>query len=143
MLEKPEETESFSSVREFAPTAFIASNIGGAQLIEPIGDRALSLLTESIRADAVIVHLNPLQELMQPEGDRNFKGVLQGIKHLVESVELPVIVKETGAGITENVAEQLLATGVRVIDVAGAGGTSWAKVRSVGGAEGGREGGGE
>ncbi|HLR90832.1 MAG TPA: type 2 isopentenyl-diphosphate Delta-isomerase [Balneolaceae bacterium] len=131
MLEKPEEMESFSIVREFAPTAFIASNIGGAQLIDPIGDRALSLLTESIRADAVIVHLNPLQELMQPEGDRNFKGVLQGIKHLVESVELPVIVKETGAGITANVAEQLLATGVRVIDVAGAGGTSWAKVENL------------
>lgn len=131
MLEKPEERESFSIVRDFAPNAFIASNIGGAQLIDPIGDRELALLTESIKADAVIVHLNPLQELMQPEGDRSFRGVLQGIKHLVESAELPVIVKETGAGITAKVAEKLLSAGVHSIDVAGAGGTSWAKVENL------------
>lgn len=131
MLERTQERESFAIVREFAPGAFIASNIGGAQLIKPMGDREIEMLTKTIRADAVIVHLNPLQELMQPEGDRNFKGVLQGVKELVQSVNLPVIVKETGAGITAEVAETLLEAGVKTIDVAGAGGTSWAKVENL------------
>jgi isopentenyl-diphosphate delta-isomerase len=87
-------------------------------------------MIESIEADAIIVHLNPLQELMQPEGDRNFKGVLAGINHLVKSVSIPVIVKETGAGISQHVAKRLLNVGVSAIDVAGAGGTSWAKVEN-------------
>src|SRR5690625_8005775 len=110
MLEKPEEMESFSIVREFAPTAFIASNIGGAQLIDRIGDRALSLLTESIRADAGIVPLNSLQELMQPAGDRNCKRRLRGNTHLVESAEPPVTENETAAGSTATVADRRLAT---------------------------------
>lgn len=131
MLEKPEERESFAVVREFAPNAFIASNIGGAQLITPLRDEEISVLTETIKANAVIVHLNPLQELMQPEGDRNFKGVLQGIKQLVRDVDMPVIVKETGAGITADTADILLQAGVKSIDVAGAGGTSWAKVENL------------
>ncbi|MDZ7693426.1 MAG: alpha-hydroxy-acid oxidizing protein [Balneolaceae bacterium] len=79
MLENPKEIESFSIVRDKAPSAFIASNIGGAQLIGGLSSTNLDLLIDSIKADAVIVHLNPLQELMQPEGDRNFKGIEEGI----------------------------------------------------------------
>lgn len=130
MLENPETAETFSIVRERAPDAFIASNIGGAQLIGGLHKEKLNLLTESIRADAIIVHLNPLQELLQPEGDRNFKGIREGIRQLVRETKLPVIVKETGAGISGDVAEQLLDAGVKVIDIAGAGGTSWAKVEN-------------
>jgi isopentenyl-diphosphate delta-isomerase len=130
MLEDENLTETFSVVREKAPNAFICSNIGGAQLIEGLDNAKLNRLINSIKADAVIVHLNPLQELMQPEGDRDFKGILNGIEQLVRDVDLPVIVKETGAGISEHTARRLLNVGVDVIDVAGAGGTSWAKVEN-------------
>lgn len=130
MLENPEETKSFSVVRDKAPDAFIASNIGGAQLVGGLSVRDLNLLIDSIEADAVIVHLNPLQELMQPEGDRHFKGIEAGIRKLVRESPVPVIVKETGAGISGDVARRLLDAGVSVIDVAGAGGTSWSKVEN-------------
>lgn len=130
MLEDPEAVSSFSVVREKAPNAFIAANIGGAQLGGGLSQDNLGLLIESIEADAVIVHLNPLQELMQPEGDRKFKGIEDGINKLCGDCPVPVIVKETGAGISGDVAERLLQSGVKVIDVAGAGGTSWAKVEN-------------
>ena len=131
MLEDPEQIESFSVVRNHAPNAFIAANIGGAQLIGGLSREKLDLLIDSISADAVIVHLNPLQELMQPEGDHDFVGIEEGIKDLVKKCELPVIVKETGAGISTDVAKRLLQSGISVIDVAGAGGTSWAKVENL------------
>ncbi len=130
MLEDPESISSFSIVRERAPNAFIASNIGGAQLIGGLSKEKINLLISSIKANAVIVHLNPLQELIQPEGDRSFRGILNGIAQLVEDCNLPVMVKETGAGISAEVARRLLEAGVRVIDIAGAGGTSWAKVEN-------------
>ena len=130
MLENPEEIASFSIVREKAPTAFIAANIGGAQLIGNLAKDKIDRLIESIEADAVIVHLNPLQELMQPEGDRNFKGIEAGIAQLTDDSPVPVIVKETGAGISDEVAGRLLDAGASVIDLAGAGGTSWAKVEN-------------
>jgi isopentenyl-diphosphate delta-isomerase len=131
MLEDPCQKESFSVVRSHAPTAFIASNIGGAQLIGGLSDEKVQRMIDSIEADAVIVHLNPLQELMQPEGDRNFKGIEKGIEELVKKIDQPVIVKETGAGISKNVAKRLLNVGVSVIDVSGAGGTSWSKVENL------------
>lgn len=130
MLENSEAVSSFSIVRKKAPTAFIAANIGGAQLVGGLAKNELNLLVESIEADAIIVHLNPLQELMQPEGDRKFKGITEGISQLCTDSKVPVIVKETGAGISGSVAEKLLPKGVQVIDVAGAGGTSWAKVEN-------------
>lgn len=130
MLEKPEETESFAIVRKKAPTAFIAANIGGAQIAGGLAKDKIQRLVESIEANAIIVHLNPLQELMQPEGDRNFKGIEEGIGLLVEESPVPVIVKETGAGISGEVAGRLLKKKVSVIDLAGAGGTSWAKVEN-------------
>ncbi len=130
MLEDESLTDTFSVVREKAPNAFICSNIGGAQLIGGLDANKIIQLIDSVKANAIIVHLNPLQELMQPEGDRDFKGILDGIEQLVKDTELPVIVKETGAGISEHTARRLLNVGVDVIDVAGAGGTSWAKVEN-------------
>ena len=130
MLEEPETSSSFSIVRENAPNAFIASNIGGAQLVGGLSKKKLNLLIDTIEADAVIVHLNSLQELMQPEGDRNFKGIEKGIAQLCRDTSLPIIVKETGAGISAEVGKRLLDAGVEVINVAGAGGTSWAKVEN-------------
>ncbi|HMB97446.1 MAG TPA: type 2 isopentenyl-diphosphate Delta-isomerase [Balneolaceae bacterium] len=131
MLEDADTEQTFSIVREKAPNAFIASNIGGAQLIGGLSKHKMNRMIDSIKADAVIVHLNPLQELMQPEGDRNFKGIESGIAQLVKESPVPVIVKETGAGISGEVAARLLELGVSVIDIAGAGGTSWAKIENT------------
>lgn len=133
MVENPETQSSFSVVREVAPSIFIASNIGGVQLAiwerQNLLEKHLNTIVESVRANALIVHLNPLQELMQVEGDRDFRGVLNAIQKTVHLLRgLPVIVKETGAGITDSVAEKLLNSGIHAIDVAGASGTSWAKV---------------
>lgn len=130
MLEDPDAVSSFSVVRDKAPNAFIAANIGGAQLVGGLSNEELNLLVDSIEADAIIVHLNPLQELIQPEGDRKFKGIEAGITQLCADSSIPVIVKETGAGISGGVAERLIEAGVEVIDVSGAGGTSWAKVEN-------------
>lgn len=130
MLEEKVLTKTFSIVRDHAPNAFICSNIGGAQLIDGLSKSTLALLVDCIQANAIIVHLNPLQELMQPEGDTNFKGILNGIEQLVKESDLPVLVKETGAGISKYVAKRLLNVGVEALDIAGAGGTSWAKVEN-------------
>lgn len=130
MLEDDNSIETFSVARKKAPKAFITSNIGGAQLIGGLSQKAMNLMIDSIKADVVTVHLNPLQELMQPEGDRNFKGIEKGIARLVKESPVPVMVKETGAGISGKVARRLLNIGVSVIDVAGAGGTSWSKVEN-------------
>ncbi|MBO6535818.1 MAG: type 2 isopentenyl-diphosphate Delta-isomerase [Balneolaceae bacterium] len=130
MLVDETQIESFAVARKKAPNAFIAGNIGGAQLIGGLDKSELKLIIDTIQADAMIVHLNPLQEMMQPEGDRNFKGVLSGIEQLVKDASIPVIAKETGAGISSYTAKRLLNAGVQAIDVAGAGGTSWAKVEN-------------
>ncbi len=118
---------TFSIVREHAPTIPLVGNIGAAEVVNLNIDSA-KLLVDLIRADALAVHLNPLQELLQPEGSPNFRGVLSGIERLVRSLPVPVIVKEIGAGISTGVAKRLLDAGVSYIDVAGAGGTSWAGV---------------
>jgi isopentenyl-diphosphate delta-isomerase len=85
-------------------------------------------LVDIVRADALAVHLNPLQELLQPEGTPAFSGVLAGIERLVRGLPVPVMVKEVGAGLSADVARRLLDAGVRHLDIAGAGGTSWAGV---------------
>lgn len=132
MLEDEMLTPSYAIVRDCAPDAFIAGNIGGAQLIHPWSDRWLDQMLSSVRADAMIIHLNPLQELMQPEGDRQFKGIKEGIRRFVAECPVPVIVKETGAGISYTVAKILVEEcGVGVIDLAGAGGISWSKVENI------------
>ncbi|MCH8485797.1 MAG: type 2 isopentenyl-diphosphate Delta-isomerase [Candidatus Cyclonatronum sp.] len=130
MLERPDERASFSIARKKAPTAFIAANIGGCQLPQ-LSRTDIDLMLDVIEADALIIHLNPLQELMQPEGDRDFRGILGSIGELCANLTVPVIVKETGAGISATVAAKLHQAGVRVIDIAGAGGTSWSKVENA------------
>lgn len=133
MVDDPSTAASFSVVRDISPDAWFASNIGGVQLAEwnksGLIKKHLSLIIDSIKADALIIHLNPLQELVQPEGDTDFSGIEQAIANTKRFFPLlPLIVKETGAGISDTVAIKLKNAGVDCIDVAGAGGTSWAKV---------------
>ena len=122
---------SFSVVREVAPDIPVFGNIGGAEVAKLKDIEKIKQLADLIRADGFAVHLNPLQELLQPEGNPEFSGVLKGIEMLVKELPIPVIVKEIGAGISLAVAKKLLAVGVKIIDVAGAGGTSWAGVEII------------
>jgi isopentenyl-diphosphate delta-isomerase len=119
---------SYSVVRDVAPHIAIVGNIGGAEVAKLKDASQLQRLAELVRADAFAVHLNPLQEFLQPEGNPEFRGVLKGIEMLVRELPIPLIVKEIGAGISLTVAKRLLDAGVKIIDVAGAGGTSWAGV---------------
>ena len=114
-------------VRSVAPDALIIGNIGVAQL-KKYDSQKIAWAVETIDADAIAVHLNPLQEFVQPEGDKNFEGCLKLLERLCELVPVSVIAKETGAGISPEVAIKLEDAGVAAIDVAGAGGTSWSGV---------------
>jgi isopentenyl-diphosphate delta-isomerase len=122
---------TFSIVREVAPSIAVVGNIGAAEVRAMKNADDARRLIELIRADALAVHLNPLQEMLQREGTPTFRGVLSGIALLVGGLPVPVIVKEIGAGISQSVARRLLGVGVRYIDVAGAGGTSWAGVETL------------
>jgi isopentenyl-diphosphate delta-isomerase len=127
-LENPALEGTFNVVREVSRDILIIANIGAAQLLAPNGNTAGVRAVEMVDADALAVHLNPLQELVQPGGDSNYKGVLNAIKSLTKAVSVPVVVKETGCGISRDVASRLLDAGVAAIDVAGVGGTSWSAV---------------
>jgi len=127
-LEDSSLEETYTIVREKAPTAFLMANIGCTQLLSERGIEYAERVIEMVDADALSIHLNPLQEAIQPEGETYFLGVLQRIRDVVKEVKVPVIVKETGAGIASEDARKLAEVGVACIDVAGAGGTSWAAV---------------
>lgn len=125
MLEGAEE-ESFM-VREHCPSVPLVGNIGIAQLASYPPERIEDLVSRA-KLDGMAVHLNSLQELLQPEGDKKFAGSLEKLGELCEALSVPVIVKETGAGIDGISARELKGVGADWIDVAGAGGTSWSKV---------------
>ena len=130
-LENKRYHASFKIVRKENPKGLIFSNIGAVEVARLMREKKtgqIKKLIDLIEADGLIIHLNPLQELMQPEGMPDFRGVLSGIEHCVKSLGVPVIAKEVGAGISKEAAKKLLEAGVRIIDVAGAGGTSWAGV---------------
>lgn len=128
-IEKPEVADTFA-VRKIAPDAILFANLGAVQLNYTYGlDQCLQVV-DILEADALILHLNPLQECIQPKGDTNFKGLLSKIEQLCRKLPVPVIVKEVGNGISVGMADKLIGVGVQAIDVAGAGGTSWALVES-------------
>jgi len=126
-LENPELAGSYD-VRAYAPDALIFANLGAVQLNKGYGIEECRRAVNMIRADALILHLNPLQEALQPEGDSDFRGLLARIEAICEELPVPVIVKEVGWGINAALARRLLDAGVSAIDVAGAGGTSWSQV---------------
>lgn len=119
-----------ASLRRRAPDVPILANLGAAQFVLGYGVDEARRAVEMIEADALIVHLNPLQEAVQTDGDRNWKGALAAIGALVRALPVPVVVKEVGAGLSASVALRLVEVGVSVLDVAGAGGTSWAAVEA-------------
>jgi isopentenyl-diphosphate delta-isomerase len=129
IIEKPEVAATFQ-VRAIAPDILLLANLGAVQFNYGYTWRECLKLVETLSADALILHLNPLQECIQPEGDTNFKNLLSKIGEVCEKLPVPVIVKEVGNGISVSMAEKLINVGVTAIDVAGAGGTSWAMVES-------------
>jgi isopentenyl-diphosphate delta-isomerase len=128
-LEQPELAPTFA-VRSLAPDILLLANLGAVQLNYGCGLEDCLKLVELLEADALILHLNPLQEWVQSGGDSNFKGLLAKIEQICAQLPVPVIAKEVGNGISAVMAKQLIEAGVAAIDVAGAGGTSWAKVES-------------
>jgi len=120
--------KTFTIARKKAPNAFLIANIGGVQLVNGYSIKEVERAVAMIEADAIAIHLNPLQEAIQPEGQTNFRGILEKISEIAEEIDKPLIVKETGAGIAAEEAKKLETVGVNGIDVSGAGGTSFAAV---------------
>jgi isopentenyl-diphosphate Delta-isomerase len=130
-LENKNYRSTYEIIRKNAKSVPVLGNLGAAELVELKSSDPIKMLVDLIQADAFVIHLNPLQELLQPEGTPNFSGLLKRLKRLVKELEIPVIVKEIGTGISGKVSKELLETGVRGIDVAGAGGTSWAAIEML------------
>jgi isopentenyl-diphosphate delta-isomerase len=115
-------------IRDVAPDILLFANLGAVQLNYGYGPAQCQRAVEMVGADALVLHLNPLQEALQPEGNTNFSGLLGKIVAVCRALPVPVVVKEVGWGISATVSRQLAAAGVAAIDVGGAGGTSWSEV---------------
>ena len=118
------------NMRRWAPGAILLGNLGGTQL-QQHGVELAQRAVDSVQANAMIIHLNPLQELVQPNGDRDWRGVLNAIEQCCATLSVPVIVKEVGAGIGPTSAQRLIDAGVKWIEIAGRGGTSWASIENA------------
>ena len=135
-LRDPMLVPTYSIVRQAAPHAFVIANLGISQLIAQdreaaLGIREIAQTIAMVKADALAIHLNYLEESVQPEGQTRARGALAAIRALTRRAKVPVIAKETGAGITREVALRLRRAGVRAIDVGGVGGTSFAAVEAL------------
>ncbi len=129
MSEDPSRVENFA-VRDVAPTVALLGNIGLQQAVK-VGASGVEKLAKAIGADGMAVHLNPAQELTQPEGDRDFRGGYRILGDLARAFGDRLVVKETGCGISPTVALRLQEVGVRTLDVSGLGGTSWVRVEQL------------
>ena len=127
LLESPETLPTFD-VRDVAPDVLLLANLGAVQLNKSYGIEECLKLVDLLRADALVLHLNPLQEAVQPEGDTCFAELMSKIEALCGAADFPVVVKEVGWGIAPDLVAELTDAGVAAIDVAGAGGTSWSEV---------------
>lgn len=129
-LEKLDAQDTFKLVRKYAPNACVIANMGAVQLNYGHSVESYRAIIDMVQADALYLHLNPLQEALQPGGDTNFSKLLGRIEQLVQELPVPVFVKEVGHGITGTVAKMLFTAGVQAVDVAGVGGTSYAWVEA-------------
>ena len=130
VMQRDPDTAWTFAVREFAPTTLLLANIGITQAGEQSTEHVRQLV-DSVGADALCIHLNPAQELIQPEGDRSFRGGCATLRRLCGELDVPVVAKETGCGISRAVGVALRDAGVRHLDVSGAGGTSWVRVETL------------
>jgi isopentenyl-diphosphate delta-isomerase len=121
--------ESFE-LRRHAPQALLLGNLGAVQLNYDMGFADCQAVIDILEADGLCLHLNPLQEAIQPEGDTDFSNLRSKISVIVQTLKKPVVIKEVGAGISPEDVEHLLAAGIRYIDIAGSGGTSWSRIES-------------
>jgi isopentenyl-diphosphate delta-isomerase len=128
-IERPELAPTYQ-VRRYAPAIALFANVGAVQLNYAYGVEQCRRAVDMIEADALILHLNPIQEAVQPEGDTDFRGLAAKIAQVCREVGVPVIAKEVGWGISADAARLLWDAGVTAIDVAGAGGTSWSQVEA-------------
>lgn len=128
-IERPTVADTFA-VRSVAPDILLFANLGAVQLNYQYGLEECRQVIDGLEADALILHLNPLQECVQTEGDKNFRHLFAQIEALCRTLPVPVIAKEVGNGVSGALANRLIEVGVAAIDVAGAGGTSWALVES-------------
>lgn len=129
-IEHPKLRDLFMA-REDAPDIPIIANVGLVQLNYGFGKKEFQEIVDMIEADALAVHINPIQEVIQPEGDRNFKGLLTKLKDVLPKLSVPIIAKEVGFGLSADVIKKLYSVGVRIFDTAGWGGTNWAFVEGM------------
>jgi isopentenyl-diphosphate delta-isomerase len=129
-LEDPSKVESFR-IRPFAPRVPILANLGAVQLNYGYGVEECHAAVTMIDADALVLHVNPLQEAIQPEGQRDFSNLLPKMERVAGELEVPVIAKEVGCGISRDVAHSLLERGISIVDTAGLGGTNWARIEAA------------
>ncbi|MEM6544990.1 MAG: type 2 isopentenyl-diphosphate Delta-isomerase [Pseudomonadota bacterium] len=127
MLSDPAAAKSFT-LREHCPSVPLIGNLGAVQLNHGFGLTECQAAVDALSADALYLHLNPLQEAVQPEGDLNFAGLADRIATVVEGLPVPVLLKEVGSGLSREDVELGLNAGVRHFDVAGRGGTSWSRI---------------
>ncbi|MDK6028558.1 type 2 isopentenyl-diphosphate Delta-isomerase [Ignisphaera sp. 4213-co] len=127
MIENPSLAYTYKIVREVARSVPVIANIGFAQIKNLSMDQIESIVS-IVEANALAIHLNPAQELVQIEGDRDFENVLESIEKILSRLSIPVIIKEIGNGLSKEVAEKLYVIGVKIFDVAGAGGTNWVRI---------------
>jgi isopentenyl-diphosphate delta-isomerase len=129
MLLHPETADTFR-VRDVAPDVLLFANLGAVQARD-VGPAGAAELVAAIHADALCIHLNPAQELVQDDGDRDFRGCLEGIATIGDELSVPVVVKETGCGLSPRTTRRLVEAGIGWVDVSGAGGTTWTGIEGL------------
>jgi len=128
-IEDPSQAATFE-VRDVAPSIPLLANLGAIQLNYRYGLDECRRAVDMVRADALAFHLNPLQEAIQPEGQRDFGGLLAKLAEIARQIPVPVVAKEVGSGLSESTGRRLVSAGIRILDTAGVGGTSWARIEA-------------
>ncbi len=121
---------TYRVAREISPKIYLIGNIGAGQLVSTYNIDEIEKCIDMIDANALAIHLNPLHEVLQKEGDLNYQNLLEKLKEIIKQVKVPIIVKETGNGLSQSALKSIKDIGIKYVDVGGAGGTSWAVVES-------------